>query len=139
MTSFGPAAAAPLAPSRDMEQRPSNTAPSSMINEGVSTSAKTLPLEEMWTLFGCLHRAANGTRNHDLADSQVAFDLAAIADDEISFGNHGAVEFPIDPERGLEAQLAVDMTAAVEKAVEVARLAFGLEDHRMSPRSISRS
>ena len=43
-TSLGPAAAEALAASRVMEQRPSKMAPSSMTSDGVSISAKTLPL-----------------------------------------------------------------------------------------------
>jgi len=58
---LGPGAAAPPAPplpttfpafravSRVIEQRPSKTAPSSMMSDGVSTSAKTFPLGERWT------------------------------------------------------------------------------------------
>src|SRR6185369_9055200 len=78
---------------------------------------------------GRADRAARGPGNDDLADAEIAIHLAAV-DDQVPFGDHGAIELAVDAEGGLEAELSLDVAAVVEEAVEVALFDVGFEDHR---------
>src|SRR4029079_4192425 len=83
--------------------------------------------------------APHGAGDENLADAELAVHLAGLAHDQVPFRLHQPGQLAVDAERGVEAQLPLEMTAAVQKPVEVPLLPFRFEDHRLSPRSISTS
>src|SRR5436305_442447 len=83
--------------------------------------------------------APDGAGDEDLADVDLAVHLAGLAHDQVPLRLHEPGQLAVDAERGVEAQLPLEMAAAVQESIEVPLLAFRLEDHRLSPRSISTS
>jgi hypothetical protein len=76
-----------------------------------------------------LHAALDSARDEDPPDADLALYMALLADNQVSFRDHPAREPAINAKRVFEVQIALDMAARVEKAVQVSPFSFGFEHH----------
>src|SRR5215210_2100863 len=70
-----------------------------------------------------MNRAAHRAGDEKLSHLELALDLPGFADDQVALRLHRAGELTVDAERSLEAQLALQVAAAVQETVQIALLA----------------